>query len=112
MSVDVLFMREGSQRERGAAAYKISLGACVQKIALKRQHWISPLHYTPRFGDQSTQCSLLDPYKHVVVKLSEEEAKESGWRAGYYRIDLNPRQAMERLGKPVKPWELASRGGR
>jgi hypothetical protein len=102
MSVEVLFMREALQRQRGAAAYKISLAACVEKIALKKRHWISPLDQTPHFGDQSA----LDPYKHVVVKLGEEEARESGWRAGYYRIDLNPKQAMKRLGEPKKPWEL------
>jgi hypothetical protein len=106
MSVEVLFMREGSQRQRGAAAYTIPLGACVEKIALKKRHWISPLHYTPRFGDESAQSSHLDPYKHVVVKLREEEAKASGWKTGYYLIDLNPKQAMQRLGEPKKPWEL------
>jgi hypothetical protein len=103
MSVEVLFMREGSQRQRGAAAYKIALGACVEKIALKKRHWISPLHYAPRFGDQSVQGAHLDPYKHVVVKLGEAEATASGWKAGYYLIDLNPKQAMQRLGEPKKP---------
>jgi hypothetical protein len=99
-------MREDSQQRRGAANYTIPLDACVEKIALKKRHWISPPHYTPRFGDQSEQGSHLDPYKHVVVKLSEEEAKASGWKAGYYLIDLNPKQAMEQLGEPKKPWEL------
>jgi hypothetical protein len=28
------------------------------------------------------------------------------WRAGYYLIDLNPKQAMQRLGEPKKPWEF------
>ena len=106
MSVKVLFMREGSQRQRGAAAYTMPLIACFEKIGLRKQHWISPLHSTPRFGDQSEQSSRLDPYKHVVVKLGEEEAKASGWRAGYYLIDLNPKQAMQRLGEPKKPWEF------
>jgi hypothetical protein len=82
------------------------LAACVAKIALKKRHWMSPLHCAPRFGDQNEQGSHLDPYKHVVVKLSEEEAKASGWRAGYYLIDLNPKQAMRRLGEPKKHWEL------
>ena len=106
MSVEVLFMREGSQQRRGAANYTIPLGACVEKIALKKRHWISPPHHTPRFGDQSEHSSQLDPYKHVVVKLGEEEAKTSGWKAGYYLIDLNPKQALEQLGEPKKPWEL------
>ena len=85
---------------------KFSLGACTEKIGLKQQHWISPLHDAPRFRDQSAQCSHLDPYKHVVVKIGKEEAKASGWRAGYYLIDLNPTRAMERLGEPKKPREL------
>ena len=106
MSVKVLFMREGSQLQRGAAAYTMPLIACFEKIGVRKQHWISPLHSTPRFGDQSEQSSRLDPYKHVVVKLGEEEAKAGGWKAGYYLIDLNPKRAMKRLGEPKKPWEL------
>jgi hypothetical protein len=108
MSVEVFFAREGSQRRRGAAAYTMPLAARVEKVGLTKQHWVSPLHYTPRFGDQSEQSSQLDPCKHVV-KVSEEEAKGNGWRAGYYLIDLNPKQAMQRLGEPKKPWgaELA-----
>jgi hypothetical protein len=106
MSVEVFFAREGSQRRRGAVAYTMPLAACVEKIALKKQHWITPLHDAPRFRDQSAQCCHLDPYKHVVVKIGKEEAKASGWRAGYYLIDLNPKRAMERLGEPKKPREL------
>ena len=106
MSVEVSFAREGPQQQRGAANYTVALAACVEKIGLKEQHWISPLHYTPRSGDQSAQCSHLDPYKHVVVKLGKEEAKARGWRSGYYLIDLNPKQAMARLGEPKKPWGL------
>jgi|SRR5215472_13139675 len=35
----------------------------------------------------SQRRTLHDRYKHVVVELGEEEAKASGWRAGYYLID-------------------------
>jgi hypothetical protein len=83
MSIEVFFAREGSQRRRGAAAYTMLLAACVEKIALKKWHWISPLYDAPRFGNQSAQCSHLDPYKHVVVKIDKEEAEASGRRAGY-----------------------------
>src|SRR5262252_8322791 len=42
-------------------AYTMPLAACVEKVGLTKQHWVSPLHYTPRFGDQSEQSSQLDP---------------------------------------------------
>ena len=109
MSVEVFFAREGSQRRRGAAAYTMPLAACVEKVGLTKQHWISPIDDTSRFGAQSARGSHLDPYKHVVVKLGKEEAKASGWRAGYYRINLDPKQAMERLGEPKKPYLVVPR---
>ena len=51
----------------------------------------------------SQRRTLHDRYKHVVVELGEEEAKASGWRVGYYLIDLIPKQAMQRLGESRKP---------
>ena len=54
------------------------LATCVEEIGLTEQHWISPLHYTP-LRRQDAQCSHLDPYKYVIVKLGKEEAKASGW---------------------------------
>lgn len=105
MSVEMYFVRDGSQQQRGAASYTKPLVACVEEVGLRRDHWTSPLDNPPRFGDQSVQGSLLDEYKHVVCKIDDEEAKASGWKAGYYRIDMAPEEVIARLGTPRAPWE-------
>jgi hypothetical protein len=38
--------------------------------------------------------------------LAKKRRRRAAGRAGYYLIDLNPKQATERLGEPTKPWEL------
>ena len=105
MPVDIYFVREGSQEQRGAAAYTKPLAACVEEIGLQRGNWISPLDKSPRFGDQNVRASPLDEYKHVICKIDAEEAKASGWKAGYYRVDLTPEEVIGRLGAPKDPWE-------
>ena len=46
-------------------------------------------------------------YRHVVCELEDADAAASGWKAGYYRIELSPAQTIERLGPPRKPWETS-----
>jgi hypothetical protein len=105
MSVEIYFVRDGSQPQRGAASYTKPLAACVEELGLKRDHWTSALDNSPRFGDQSVQASPVDEYKHVVCKIDDEEAKASGWKAGHYRIDMTPEEVIGRMGTPKASWE-------
>ena len=50
--------------------------------------------------------------KYVVIKLDEEEAKVSGWKAGYYQIDLTPVEVITRLGEPYVTTRSQGEGSR
>jgi hypothetical protein len=103
MTVTVWFVRDGPQMQRGSSAYQLPLATCVARLGFKKEQWVSGLDRTPRFGDQSKRHSELEPYRHVVCAIDEAEAKASGWRAGYYRIELDPKEVIARLGPPRPP---------
>jgi hypothetical protein len=103
MTVTVWFVRDGPQMQRGNSAYQLSLSACVAKLGLEKTQWLSGLDSSPRFGDQSKPHSALDAYRNVVCMIDDTEAKSSGWKAGYYRIELSPKAVISRLGAPRPP---------
>jgi hypothetical protein len=97
MPVEVYFVGEGAQEQRRPANYTLSLADCVEKLGLKKSNWHS--QGPPRFEERRGRLRY-NPPKHVVVKLDEDEAKASGWRAGYYRVEMNPRKVVAVLGEP------------
>jgi hypothetical protein len=103
VTVTVWFVRDGPQKQRGGSAYQLRLATCVARLELKKEQRVSGLEKSPRFGDQSKRHSELDPYRHVVCAIDQTEAKASGWEAGYYRIELDPKEVIARLGPPRPP---------
>jgi hypothetical protein len=104
MQVTVWFVRDGPQEQRGSSAYDEALETCVDRLGLRREQWIANLEKSPRFGDQSKPRSIFDPYRHVVCKIDDAEAKSTNWKAGYYRIALSPEEVIAILGPPKEPW--------
>jgi hypothetical protein len=100
VTVAVWFVRDGPQMQHGPSAYQLPLATCVARLGLKKEQWVSGLDKTPRFGDQSKRHSELEPYRHVVCAIDDAEAKASGWEAGYYRIEPDPKEVIARLGLP------------
>lgn len=49
----------------------------------------------PRFGDV-TRDLWYAGYKHVVVEVEPEEERK-GWKAGFYRSKVTPKEAFRRL---------------
>ena len=103
MTVTVWFVRNGPQMQRGGSVYQLPLATCVARLGLKKEQRASGLEKTPRFGDQNKTPSELEPYRHVVCAIDEAEAKATGWEAGYYRIELAPKEVIARLGPPRPP---------
>jgi hypothetical protein len=105
MTVKVWFVRDGPEPTRGGPAYELPLESCIEKIGLEEPHWFSGLDQTPRFGDQTSQLGETAGYRHVVCEIDEAQTGASGWKAGFYRADMSPTEAVERLGPPRKSRE-------
>jgi len=101
--VKVRFVREGPKPTRGGPAYELPLATCVEVLGLTVDPFLSGRERTPRFGDQTARLAGIADYRHVVCKMEDADVAGSGWKTGYYRIELSPAQAIERLGPPRKP---------
>lgn len=94
----VWFVKEGPDPTRGGPAYKLPLDSCVDQLGLVKSHWLSGLDKRPRFGDQTSRVAGVADYRHVVCEIDESEAAEHGWKAGFYRLEIGPQEARNRLG--------------
>ena len=103
--VKVWFAREGPEPTRGGPAYELPVESCIETLGLIERQWLSGLDQTPRFGNQTPRLGGIADYRHVVCEIEQTGSGASGWKAGYYRVDLSPAEAVERLGPPRKPWE-------
>jgi len=101
--VKVWFVREGPEPTRGGPAYELPLATCVEVLGLTVDHFLSGLERTPRFGDQTARLAGIADYRHVVCEIEDADVAARGWKTGYYRIELSPAQAIERLGRPHNP---------
>jgi hypothetical protein len=58
----------------------------------------------PHFGNAEEDRTILG-YKHVVVEVSETEARDGGddWRPGKYLLRMAPDEVYDRLGLALTP---------
>jgi hypothetical protein len=94
----IWFVREANDPTTGTPAYDISLEQCIDQLGLTKNDWLQGL-------DQKTHLHarriVAGPeYRHVVCEIDEQEASEEVWRAGFYLLEIGPRQVAERLGPP------------
>jgi len=77
--------------------YDLPLGSCVDRLGLTKGQWLSGLDKTPRLGDQTSGVVGVPDCRHVVCEIDESEAKKHGWKAGFYRLEISPQEAVNRL---------------
>lgn len=108
MTVKVWFVYESAEPMRRGAKYvlpkqrdikyTLPLETCMRKMGLTEHQWISAMEEGPRRGDLSLRPGGLAPPRHVICEIDESEAQASGWKTGYYRVDLSPGEVAKRLG--------------
>ena len=95
----VWFMREGSDPTTGSAAYAgLYLEQCIDRLGLDKRQWLHGLERAPRFGKQRPPTTA--EYIHAVCQVDEPEASDEGWMAGYYLLEISPKEVAQRLGPP------------
>jgi hypothetical protein len=94
---EVWFAREGKDATTGEAAYQRPLRELERLLGLRPRHFHCPLDDSPTFKEETPGLAEAG-YKHVVVKLGEEEAKDASWLPGFYELPLNPTETMKLLG--------------
>ncbi len=94
----VWFVRDGSDPTTGTPAYDISLQQCIDQLGLMKNDWLHGLDQKTHF--HARRIVAEPEYRHVVCEIDEPEAFEEVWRAGFYLLEISPRQVAKRLGPP------------
>jgi len=68
----------------------------VRIFELRPGDLVSDVETTPRFGPQDRDLWFAG-FKHVVVKIEAEEARQSKWNPGHYKSRVRPKEAFGRL---------------
>jgi hypothetical protein len=75
---------------------RLPLSEAVRLFELKPRDLISDVSTTPRFGPQDRDLWFAG-FKHVAVRIQNEEARQSEWESGYYKSRIRPKEAFGRL---------------
>ena len=93
------FAREGIDSTSGFAAYELPIQDIAAKLGRERNfQFLSPLNCPPITSLGRSEEAV--DYRLVLMELDEAEADAANWRAGFYKLALNPVEVVGRLGKP------------
>lgn len=103
--IKVWFLRDGPEPTDGSPRYELLLNSCINSLGLERQQWFADKVQKVRFNvEVSADLARIAGYKHVVCQIDASEAETTGWKEGFYRINLEPGEVAGRLGPPRHPW--------
>ena len=95
----VWFVREGPDPTTGAPAYDdLPLERCIDQLGLTKKDWLHGLDRTPHFRAPGPVAT--PEYRHVVCQVDDQEAADEAWMAGYYLLEISPKEVAKRLGPP------------
>ena len=88
---NVWLAKDGDNPTQGEKpSYTLSLDDCTNKLGLAQEQFLSVLSTVPKFGEPGDPMADIRGYQHVVVVVDEDEAKDHGWRPGFYRSPVSP----------------------
>jgi hypothetical protein len=93
------FARQGIDSTSGFAAYDLPVDIIATNLGDERNfQFLSPLNCPPITSLGRSEEAV--DYRLVLMELDEAEADAANWRAGFYKLALNPVEVVGRLGKP------------
>jgi hypothetical protein len=92
----VWMVKEGSDPARGGPWRAMPLAECREKLGLKQSDFHCGLTTIPKFGDKSKPPAKFRDPVVVVVQIDNDEATEHQWQAGFYVLDISPKEAEKR----------------
>lgn len=75
---------------------EVPLSKAIKLSELRQEDLVSSLAAPPRFADPGLDLWYAG-FKHVVVEIEEDEASKAGWKPGFYKSRLTPKEVFRRL---------------
>lgn len=87
---------EGKEPTRGDPWADVPVAEAIRLFQLRPDYLQSGLSSTPRFGDAERDLWYAG-FRHVLVEISEREARSVKWKPGFYKSPVKPKAAYEIL---------------
>jgi hypothetical protein len=87
---------EGNRPTIGSSWADLPLGEAVALFELRSEDFVSALEATPRFGPMDRDLTFTG-FKHVVIEVDRNEARQTSWKPGFYKSKIKPAEAFKRL---------------
>jgi hypothetical protein len=89
---------EGKEPTIGGPWARLPLAEAIALCELRPRDFLSDLasRPRPRFGDADRDLWYAG-FKHVVVVVEEGEGQKAGWKPGFYKSRLSPKEMFRRL---------------
>ncbi len=94
----VWYCRDGDRPGVGDPAATPDFENCLRMLELRQEHFVCGLSTPPRIGEAHDPMADYRGYQHVIVEVAEQEARQHGWKPGFYRSPVLPQDAGKRLG--------------
>ena len=91
----VWFARDGENPTGAEPRYDRPLQECARQLG--RAQRLCGLDQRPVIGEESP---LSQYYQYVICWVDHQEAFAQGWKAGYYLLEISPKEVAKRLGPP------------
>jgi hypothetical protein len=88
----IWFAPDGPGEQEDGPFRETTVDECVARLGLRQNQHVTDLDRTPRFNVDGPSSRWNE---RSVVRIGEGEAP--GWRAGYYLLELRPREVVQRF---------------
>jgi hypothetical protein len=96
---------EGERSTIGEPWAQLPLAEAVALFELRPNDFVSDLDVPPRFGPADRDLTYAG-FKHIVVEIERNEGRHGGWKPGFYRSRVTPKDAFNRLVRQALVAEL------
>jgi hypothetical protein len=98
---------DGSRPTVGAPWAELTLADAISIFEVRKTDLVSDLTTTPHFGDIQRDLTFAG-FKQIVVEAAPREARELGWKPGFYRSKVKPEEAFTKLIQHIFVSELGA----
>jgi hypothetical protein len=99
---------EGERPTIGGPWARLPMSEAIALFELRPSDFVSDSETTPRFGPPDRDLTYVG-FKHIVVEVEPDEAKQAKWKPGFYRARVKPKEAFSRLIRQAVVSELGDR---
>jgi hypothetical protein len=87
---------QGERPTIGLPWVRLPLSEVVTLFDMQQDDFVSDLGAAPRVGAADRDLTYAG-FKHVVVEVEHNEARQTNWKPGFYKPRIKPKEAFRRL---------------